>query len=132
MQITTHSRTFENTDELRERVERRLRFALDGFGRHVQTAHVQLEDINGPRGGVDKRCQISVTVHGAGVLRARASAATVSSAVSRACRRLKYRVAEKLRHAQQPETDTIRHIGEYLGWKSDKEQWPGAKERSSL
>ena len=132
MQIITHSRTFENTDELRERVERRLRFALDGFRDHVQTAHVQLEDVNGPRGGVDKRCQISVTVHGAGILMVRASAATVSSAVSRASRRLKYRVSEKLRHTQRPETDSIRQIGEAAGWKWEKDQWPGTKERSTL
>jgi putative sigma-54 modulation protein len=132
MQIITHTRTFENTDELRERVERRLRFALDAFGDHVQAAHVQLEDVNGPRGGVDKRCQISVAVDGAGIVMARASAATVISAVSRASRRLKYRVSETLRHAHRPATDSIRRMDQAMGRQWEKEQWPGTTERSTL
>lgn len=111
MQTDIQSRTVEITDELRERVERRLRFALDAFGDHVGTVKVQLEDLNGPRGGIDKRCQISVAVHGAGSLTFRVSASTINEAIGRATRRLKYRVSDCLRQIQQPETNSIRHIG---------------------
>ncbi len=111
MQININSRTFEITDELRERVERRVRFALDAFGERVGMAQVQLEDVNGPRGGVDKRCQISAVVEGAGPLMVGVSAASVNSALSRATRCLKYRVSETLRQLQRPEPDTIRKTG---------------------
>lgn len=111
MQITIHSRSFEISDEMRERVERRVRFALDAFDGSIPVAHVQVEDVNGPRGGVDKRCHISVTVQGVGALMVGISAATVYSAVSRATRILKYRVSETLRQAQRPEPVSIRRTG---------------------
>ncbi len=49
---------------IREHVERRLRFALGRFQRHVRRVRVRLEDVNGPRGGVDQRCLIVVSLAG--------------------------------------------------------------------
>ncbi len=48
--------------EMREHVERRLAFALGRFGDEIDTVHVRLRDMNGPRGGVDK--QVSLRVRG--------------------------------------------------------------------
>lgn len=108
MEITTCSRSLEVTDELRDHVARRVHFALDAFGEHIGTVEVQLEDLNGPRGGVDKRCVITAAVQKVGTLVVRVSAATLNAAVSRASRTLKYRVSEKLRQLQQSDTDSIR------------------------
>ena len=58
MRIDIQTRGFNLTDGLRAHTERRLHFAL-GWARHdVRKAVVRLYDINGPRGGSDKRCQI--------------------------------------------------------------------------
>jgi siroheme synthase (precorrin-2 oxidase/ferrochelatase) len=54
--------------ELRELAERRVRFVLRRLGWLVPRAQVQLSDINGPRGGVDKRCQVELSTDGAGPL----------------------------------------------------------------
>jgi putative sigma-54 modulation protein len=43
------------TDELRSMIERQLRFALDRTASEIRRVDVRLEDLNGPRGGVDKR-----------------------------------------------------------------------------
>ncbi|EJE52454.1 hypothetical protein PMI14_02873 [Acidovorax sp. CF316] len=51
---------------MRETVERRVRFALRRLNALVPRADVQLADLNGPRGGVDKRCQIELRTDGAG------------------------------------------------------------------
>lgn len=50
---------------LREGVEQRVRFALRRNSWRVPRAQVQLSDVNGPRGGVDKRCQIELRIPGA-------------------------------------------------------------------
>ena len=57
------------TDELREHTERRLGFALDRAHHDINTVTVRLSDINGPRGGSDKRCQIQIPLpHHPGVV----------------------------------------------------------------
>ena len=48
------------SDALREYAERRLRFALDRFVPRIADVHLRLEDLNGPRGGVDKECRLDV------------------------------------------------------------------------
>lgn len=48
------------SEAMREHVERRLDFALRRFAHHVERITVRLVDVNGPKGGVDKRCRIVV------------------------------------------------------------------------
>jgi hypothetical protein len=48
-------------DGLGELVNRRAAVALGRFSSHVTSVTVRLEDLNGPRGGVDKRCSLEVT-----------------------------------------------------------------------
>lgn len=60
---------YEIDDELLEHIERRLRFALRRFADHVGEVQIQLADVNGPRGGVDKRCRITVPLLPRGVVR---------------------------------------------------------------
>lgn len=40
--------------------QRRLEFALGRFAGRVRSLSVRLTDLNGPRGGVDKKCLIAV------------------------------------------------------------------------
>ena len=47
---------------------RRLQFAFRRLAWLVPHATVQLSDINGPRGGVDKRCQVELSTDGAGMV----------------------------------------------------------------
>jgi predicted RecB family endonuclease len=51
---------------MRDTVERRVRFALRRLQALVPRADIQLADVNGPRGGLDKRCQIALRTDGAG------------------------------------------------------------------
>lgn len=52
--------------ELRELAERRVRFVLRRRSWLVTRAEVQMSDLNGPRGGPDKRCQVALRTDGAG------------------------------------------------------------------
>ena len=65
MQIAIQTNGFEITEGLRVHVERRIRFAFDWADLVVNKVAVRLSDLNGPRGGEDKRCVIQVAVSGA-------------------------------------------------------------------
>ena len=60
MQVNFESRDPEAA-KLRDVAVDRLRFVTRRFSAMVPRATVQLSDINGPRGGVDKRCHVELT-----------------------------------------------------------------------
>ena len=64
MQVLFKSR-HPHATELRDLTERRVRFVLRRLGWLVPRAEVQLSDVNGPRGGIDKRCQVELRTNGA-------------------------------------------------------------------
>ncbi len=45
-------------EALRAHVERRIGFALARFSDELGSVLVRLDDLNGPRGGIDKRCRV--------------------------------------------------------------------------
>ncbi len=59
MQVLFESRDPEGA-QYREVAVRRLRFVMRRMAWLVPRARVQLSDVNGPRGGIDKRCQVEL------------------------------------------------------------------------
>jgi putative sigma-54 modulation protein len=76
--------------------ERRLLFALGRFGGRIGRVTLRLEDTNGPRGGVDKRCHIELRLVGAGSLVVDTRDTAFEPAISRAADRMARRVREHL------------------------------------
>ena len=64
MQIDIQARKFPLTDALRNHAERRMRLALTCCDHHIKQVVMRLSDINGPRGGADKRCHLQVVLTG--------------------------------------------------------------------
>ena len=64
MQMTIQTNGFQMTTALRAYTEQRLATALGWARHHMRKLAVSLSDINGPRGGVDKRCRIQVQLGG--------------------------------------------------------------------
>lgn len=64
MRITIQANGFVLTEALRSYTEQRLATALGWAGQHMRRLAVSLSDINGPRGGIDKRCKIQVQLDG--------------------------------------------------------------------
>lgn len=62
MRIEVRAQGFALTDALVSHTERAIEKALGRFSRRVTLVSAKLIDENGPRGGVDKRCQLEVTV----------------------------------------------------------------------
>lgn len=53
---------------LRELTERRVRFVLRRLRGRVPRAEIRMSDVNGPRGGIDKRCQVRLETDAAGTV----------------------------------------------------------------
>ncbi|MGH9627488.1 MAG: HPF/RaiA family ribosome-associated protein [Bryobacteraceae bacterium] len=108
MELSIRTRDLELTDALRERITRRLEFALDTFQDHAEDVFVYLMDLNGPKGGVDKLCQITLRARRVGELAVRETGTTLDAALNRAARRLRYRLSEALRAGETPTRESIR------------------------
>jgi hypothetical protein len=67
MQIIFESRDVVGS-QMRNLSVERVRFALRRLGTMVRRAKVQFYDVNGPRGGVDKRCQLELSTQAAGTV----------------------------------------------------------------
>jgi hypothetical protein len=91
MQVLFESRDVDGS-RVRPLAVRRLRFALRRLSWLVPRARVQLCDINGPRGGVDKQCRIELDSAGAPptliTALARDWRSAIDQAVARAARTL--------------------------------------------
>ena len=66
MRVSVSGHRVKVTTGLREYIDRRLYFALGRFGPAIDHVSVRVGDINGPRGGVDKHCQIVVKLRASG------------------------------------------------------------------
>ncbi|HET9932003.1 MAG TPA: HPF/RaiA family ribosome-associated protein [Polyangiaceae bacterium] len=74
MKIVVVFRGIEASDALREHVVLRAQRELQRFSDEVSSVVVRVQDINGPKGGIDKRCHVTV--------RGRAMAPVVIEAMS--------------------------------------------------
>lgn len=64
MQIAIQTHGFPLTGALEKHVQDRLRFTFSRVADRVRRVRISLSDINGPRGGVDKRCLIEARLDG--------------------------------------------------------------------
>ena len=83
------------------RAQARVSKAVAHFANRINSVEVHVSDINGPKGGVDKRCRIQATASGAGVIVVESSAndfyAAVNGAASKLARALEHRLSRSRR-----------------------------------
>jgi ribosomal subunit interface protein len=96
MKLTLSSKNMKLSEALREHIEHRLYFALSRFSPKIARVSVRVEDINGPRGGVDKQCKIVVKLDRLGELSVEATDAEVYAAVDSAADRVGRTVRREL------------------------------------
>ncbi|WP_147432304.1 hypothetical protein [Pararobbsia silviterrae] len=64
IQMSNLSLTDRERTSIRMHVHARIERAFARIGRRIRHVDVYLNDVNGPRGGPDKRCVIKVDTHG--------------------------------------------------------------------
>ena len=82
-----------------QRTANRLRQALGRLHGLVARMKVRLDDVNGPAGGVDKRCNVEVLVQGSGPVAVSATARTWQDSVEAVASRIRQRVILQLHRA---------------------------------
>lgn len=104
--ISLQARGLRVTKTHRREVRRILTSALGRFAHRVRTVCVWLEDVNGPRGGVDNLCRIDIEFRPRGAISVSASASDELAAAAKAANRAREvvdRCVKKLRsRCRQP------------------------------
>ncbi len=112
MRLEVRARTGDLDHNLKEQVERRLRFALARFSDRVSRVTACLADQNGPRGGVDQHCRITASLFPRGKIMAEATDVDMPAAVSRAADRIARRVRDALDRKRTMRTRRISPLPE--------------------
>jgi ribosome-associated translation inhibitor RaiA len=77
-----------------------MSFILGNIGHPVLNVDVKLSDINGPKGGVDKKCQVSIQLKGLANVVVTDTQGDMYYAIDRACSRalrtIRRRLSQKL------------------------------------
>ena len=101
MQITFESRDADGS-QLRDLSVQRVRFTLRRLTAWVPHAKVQFSDVNGPRGGVDKRCQVELITDTVGTVVITSLAADWRTALDRSLTRATRVLTRSLQRIQKP------------------------------
>ncbi len=64
MKIKIQARHIALTSDLKAYVKRRIKYALGSRYDNIKHIVVTLSDVNGPRGGEDKRCKVHIALNG--------------------------------------------------------------------
>ena len=92
MRLEVRRRCVKVTEELRTYLKGRLRLALGRFARHIDLVRVYLRDVNGPRGGLGKKCRIVVELPPRGRVIVAGADTAISGAIARTARRAGFAV----------------------------------------
>ena len=117
MQVNVHGRNIEVTADLIAHVERRLGFALVRFGRRIARVAVRLLDVNGPRGGVDKRCCVDVSLIPVGKVYMEDADADLYVAVDRAADRVGRAVGRRFEREREFDAEVARTKRRFSTWR---------------
>ncbi|MCY1021784.1 HPF/RaiA family ribosome-associated protein [Pyxidicoccus sp. MSG2] len=108
MRIEIRARHIPLTETLRTHCERRVRFALDRLADRVKEVVLRLEDTNGPRGGVDKTCKVTLRLEHGKELTLESKGTTLVAAVDQALDRAGNAVSKAVGRAQRTAGESLR------------------------
>jgi putative sigma-54 modulation protein len=100
MNININSKNFTLTDALQEYAKRRINFSLSNKNENITKVMMRLSDINGPRGGSDKRCHLQIKLKGMAGIVVEDIQADMYNAIDRACDRASRTVVRKIGRQQ--------------------------------
>ena len=108
MQIDIRPSNLALQPEHRERIARRVGFALSRLSGRIRRVEVRLADVNGPRGGIDKRCRVLVHMSGGGSMLVEEKSSDLLTLIDRAIDRAgraafkRAGIVAQPRHSEQP------------------------------
>ena len=103
MRIDLHCDGVETAPGLRDYVAQRMRSSIGRFRDHIQWARVKVADVNGPKGGVDKRCVVQLRLRNLPDVVFAINQLDVRAAVDEAADRVARVLAQRVRRHQRPD-----------------------------
>jgi len=104
MKIQIRFRAIESSEAITDYAMRKIKQRLSRFGRQVSGVTVRLTDVNGPKGGADKRCQLTVSGPRLGAVNLTEVHADLFAGIDLALDRLAHVIGRSLERARAPQT----------------------------
>lgn len=101
MQLTIYQTNVDATPSLLEYIDARIKKSLARMADQIDDITIRIADLNGPRGGEDKRCTIYVTLASSGATLIAETDSCIYRAVDKVTSRLKRVVSKKTRRTFQ-------------------------------
>lgn len=96
MQLRIHGHHLDVTEPLEGHINARFQTALDQLDHMVREVTIRLEDLNGPKGGLDKRCHATVHLRSGSTVVVEEVQPDIYAAVSLVADRVKQVVGRKV------------------------------------
>lgn len=113
MQIQIESSHLGESSKPRDSLEERVRFVFRRMQHEIRQIRVRLLDVNGPRGGADKQCRITLKLSGPGTLvvtsQANSGSVALDSALDRASQSL-VRLWQRKRRPRRANSEDSRRL----------------------
>jgi hypothetical protein len=100
IEIALNTKGVDRRPKLRRYVDRRITSSLGRFARRIREVTVWLEDVNGPRGGVDIRCRLDIHLRPWGRISVAALASDEFAATANAAARARELVDRRLKRVR--------------------------------
>jgi len=110
MEVEIRSQNLHVDEAIKTHVERRMEFALEQFNSWISHVLVHLEDVNGPRRGIDKQCRILVSIKGGKTIKVEDIDVDMISVVNRAADRVGQVVGREVDRRREKKADGLNHI----------------------
>ncbi len=110
MRVDIQTRGFDLTDAMRAQVHRRLHSNLARFDEYIIAVDVYLSDINGPRGGTDKKALVCVQLASRLSVRCETVHVNLYGALAKATRGVRRRVKRSVRRQQRIARSELRQL----------------------
>lgn len=91
---------FDLTDSILEHVRTRLGAAVAHVAPHIVAVRVRVNDVNGPRGGLDKRCHFEVVLDRLGTFVVEQTDTDLYAAIDKASTRLRHALRRRVERSK--------------------------------
>lgn len=108
MKLEIHGQNVPVSNKLQVHIERRLQFALDRLTPRITSISVHVEDVNGPKGGVDKQCRILAQVKPSGRVIVKETGEDAYQSVSRAAEKIGRAIKRRIEKRQTTARSRVR------------------------
>jgi ribosomal subunit interface protein len=113
MNIQLQTQGFELTDAIDEHVRRQINFNLVNFESHIASVDVFLSDINGPKGGPDKKALVCVRLDSRSTVTVERTRADLYAAIALVSRQAKRTVRRALNKHRRMEKRALRELRQF-------------------